>query len=83
MFMRKKNSRENRDKVEIYLAFGATRVEACRPIAIQALKLTLMPLISFMRYVFVGASLFLAKTSDGHSTYYIIVSSELLLSQER
>ena len=42
-------SRENRDKVEIYLAFGATRVEACRPIAIQALKLVLIPLITSMR----------------------------------
>ena len=42
-------SRENRDKVEIYLAFGATRVEACRPIVIQALKLVLIPLITSMR----------------------------------
>ena len=42
-------SRENRDKVEIYLAFGATRVEACRPLAIQALKLALMPTINSMK----------------------------------
>ena len=42
-------SSENRDKVEIYLAFGATRVEACRPIAIQALKLVLIPLTATMR----------------------------------
>ena len=42
-------SRENRDKIEIYLAFGATRVEACRPIAIQALKLALMPTINSMK----------------------------------
>jgi hypothetical protein len=42
-------SRENRDKVEIYLAFGATRVEACRPIAVQALKLALTPSINNMR----------------------------------
>jgi ABC-type iron transport system FetAB permease component len=41
--------RENRDKVEIYLAFGATRIEACRPIAIQALKLALTPPINSMR----------------------------------
>jgi ABC-type iron transport system FetAB permease component len=41
--------RENRDKIEIYLAFGATRVEACRPIAIQALKLVLIPLTASMR----------------------------------
>jgi ABC-type iron transport system FetAB permease component len=42
-------SRENRDKVEIYLAFGATRVEASKPIAIQALKLALMPTINSMK----------------------------------
>ena len=42
-------SRENRDKVEIYLALGATRIEACRPIAIQALKLALTPPINSMR----------------------------------
>jgi ABC-type iron transport system FetAB permease component len=42
-------SRENKDKVEIYLAFGATRIEACRPIAIQALKLALTPPINSMR----------------------------------
>ncbi|KAF8150176.1 ABC transporter-like protein [Crassisporium funariophilum] len=39
---------ENRDKVEIYLAFGATRVEACRPIAIEALRLALTPPINNM-----------------------------------
>jgi ABC-type iron transport system FetAB permease component len=48
-----KSPRENRDKVEIYLAFGATRVEACRPVAIQALKLALMPTINNMRQAFV------------------------------
>ena len=42
-------SRDNRDKVEVYLAFGATRVEACRPIVIQALKLVLIPLTTSMR----------------------------------
>ena len=44
-----KFSRENRDKIEIYMAFGATRIEACRPIAIQALKLALTPPINNMR----------------------------------
>lgn len=39
---------ENRDKVEIYLAFGATRMEACRPIAIEALRLALTPPINNM-----------------------------------
>ena len=40
---------ENRDKVEIYLAFGATRVEACRPTAIRALVLALTPTINSMK----------------------------------
>ncbi|KAF5341701.1 hypothetical protein D9611_002023 [Ephemerocybe angulata] len=39
---------ENRDKVEIYLSFGATRMEACRPIAIEALRLALTPPINNM-----------------------------------
>ena len=42
-------SRENKDKVEIFLAFGATRLEACRPTAMQALKLALMPTINNMK----------------------------------
>ncbi|KDQ25712.1 hypothetical protein PLEOSDRAFT_160329 [Pleurotus ostreatus PC15] len=33
--------KENRDKVEMYLAFGATRMEACKPMANDALRLTL------------------------------------------
>lgn len=41
--------RENRDKVEVYLAFGATRMEACKPIAIDALVLALTPVINQMR----------------------------------
>ena len=41
--------RENRDKVEIFLAFGATRMEACRPIIIEALRLALTPSINSMR----------------------------------
>ncbi|KAF8954400.1 ABC transporter-like protein [Flammula alnicola] len=40
--------KEMQDKVEIYLAFGATRMEACKPIAIQALKLALTPPINSM-----------------------------------
>ncbi|KAH6913498.1 hypothetical protein BKA70DRAFT_1370007 [Coprinopsis sp. MPI-PUGE-AT-0042] len=32
---------ENRDKVEIYLAFGASRAEACRPVVVEALRLAL------------------------------------------
>jgi len=42
--------RENRDKIEIYLSFGATRMEACRPIVIEALRLALTPPINNMRY---------------------------------
>jgi hypothetical protein len=49
IFMQLDFQRENRDKVEIYLAFGATRLEACRPTAIQALKLALMPTINSMK----------------------------------
>jgi ABC-type iron transport system FetAB permease component len=30
-----KEFQENKDKIEIYLAFGATRMEACRPLAVQ------------------------------------------------
>ncbi|EIW80420.1 hypothetical protein CONPUDRAFT_57521 [Coniophora puteana RWD-64-598 SS2] len=41
----------DRDKVETYLAFGASRFEACTPIARDALRLALMPTISQMRYV--------------------------------
>lgn len=40
---------ENRDKIEVYLAFGASRLEACRPVAKQALRLALTPMISQMR----------------------------------
>jgi len=43
-----KELQENKDKTEIYLAFGATRMEACRPIVVQALKLALTPPINSM-----------------------------------
>lgn len=39
----------SRDKVEMYLAFGATRAEASKPIVIEALRLALMPTINQMR----------------------------------
>ncbi|KAI0052324.1 UPF0014-domain-containing protein [Auriscalpium vulgare] len=39
---------ENRDKTETYLAFGASRLEACRPIAREALRLALTPTINQM-----------------------------------
>ncbi|WVQ83831.1 hypothetical protein IAT38_005975 [Cryptococcus sp. DSM 104549] len=37
---------ENRDKVETYLAMGASRFEACRPVAVGALKLALLPTVN-------------------------------------
>lgn len=40
---------ENRDKTETYLAFGASRFEACRPLAVDGLRLALMPIINQMR----------------------------------
>lgn len=40
--------RENRDKVEMYLAFGASRMEACKPIGREALRLALTPVINQM-----------------------------------
>ena len=43
---------ENRDKVETYLAYGATRYEACRIVARDALRLGLNPVINMMRCVF-------------------------------
>jgi Uncharacterised protein family (UPF0014) len=42
---------ENRDKTETLLAFGASRYEACRPLAVNGLRLALMPTINQMRYV--------------------------------
>jgi hypothetical protein len=41
---------ENRDKTETFLAFGASRFEACRPLAVEALRLSLLPTINQMRY---------------------------------
>jgi ABC-type iron transport system FetAB permease component len=37
------------DKTETYLAFGASRFEACRPLVVDALRLSLMPVINQMR----------------------------------
>ncbi|KAF8228333.1 UPF0014-domain-containing protein [Tricholoma matsutake] len=43
-----KELQDNRDKVEVYLAFGASRMEACRPIAKEALRTALTPVINQM-----------------------------------
>lgn len=42
---------DNRDKVEMYLAFGASRFEACRPVAREALRLALTPTINQMSVI--------------------------------
>ncbi|KAI0775146.1 UPF0014-domain-containing protein [Trametes elegans] len=42
---------DNRDKVEMYLAFGASRFEACKPIARDALRLALTPNINQMSVI--------------------------------
>ncbi|KAI0733589.1 UPF0014-domain-containing protein [Fomitopsis betulina] len=39
---------DNTDKVQMYLAFGASRFEACKPIAKEALRLALTPNINQM-----------------------------------
>jgi ABC-type iron transport system FetAB permease component len=44
-----KEVHDNKDKIETYLAFGASRLEACRPIAKEALRLALTPTINQMR----------------------------------
>jgi len=41
---------ENRDKVETYLAFGASRFEACKPVGVEALKLALLPTVNQLRF---------------------------------
>ena len=42
---------ENANKIEVYLAMGASRFEACRPVAIEALKLALLPTINQMSVI--------------------------------
>lgn len=42
---------ENRDKVETYLAMGASRFEAVKPVGVEALKLALLPTVNQMRCV--------------------------------
>ncbi|KAG6873466.1 hypothetical protein C0995_015169 [Termitomyces sp. Mi166 len=43
--------RENRDKVEMLLAYGASRMEACNPIAREALRLALTPVVNQMSVI--------------------------------
>ncbi|KAL8281009.1 hypothetical protein RQP46_006688 [Phenoliferia psychrophenolica] len=42
---------DNRDKVETYLAHGATRTEACIPVAREALRLALLPTVNQMSVI--------------------------------
>jgi len=42
---------ENRGNIEVYLAFGASRFEACKPIAVEALRLALLPTINQMSVI--------------------------------
>jgi len=37
--------------VETYLAFGASRFEACKPVAVEALKLAILPVVNQLRSV--------------------------------
>ena len=60
---------ENKDKIETYLAFGATRFEACKPIATDALRLALTPNINQMRY-----ALHLFQNGQPHQFAHIYVS---------
>ncbi|KAF5388722.1 hypothetical protein D9757_004807 [Collybiopsis confluens] len=43
-----KEMQDNRDRVEMYLAFGASRMEACKPILVDALRIALTPTINQM-----------------------------------
>ena len=67
---------ENRDKVKIFLAYGATRMEACRPIIIEALRLALTPSINSMRLL--DFQVYCFAFSDTFSSAY----SELSPSRE-
>ncbi|WWC67551.1 uncharacterized protein I206_101460 [Kwoniella pini CBS 10737] len=42
---------ENKDKIETYLAFGASRFEACKPVGKEALKLALLPTVNQMSVI--------------------------------
>ncbi|KAF8935936.1 hypothetical protein BGZ52_008715 [Haplosporangium bisporale] len=42
---------ENKEKIELYLSMGATRWEACRPVAVEALRTAMMPTINQMSII--------------------------------
>ena len=43
-----KDFTENREKIELSLAYGATRFEACRPILIESIRTGLLPVLNQM-----------------------------------
>ncbi|KAF9205649.1 hypothetical protein BGZ49_003744 [Haplosporangium sp. Z 27] len=42
---------ENKEKIELYLSMGATRWEACRPVAVEAMRRAMMPTINQMSII--------------------------------
>ncbi|KAF9560528.1 hypothetical protein EC968_006131 [Mortierella alpina] len=42
---------ENKEKIELYLSMGASRWEACRPIAVEAMRRAMMPTINQMSII--------------------------------
>ncbi|ORZ09646.1 UPF0014 family [Lobosporangium transversale] len=42
---------ENKEKIELYLSLGASRWEACRPVAIEAMRRAMLPTINQMSII--------------------------------
>ncbi|KAI8923691.1 hypothetical protein BC831DRAFT_428656 [Entophlyctis helioformis] len=42
---------DNKDKIEMYLSFGASRWEAARPVCVEAIKLALLPALNSMSII--------------------------------
>ncbi|KAG0311618.1 hypothetical protein BGZ99_010058 [Dissophora globulifera] len=42
---------ESKEKIELYLSLGATRWEACRPVAVEAMRRAMMPTINQMSII--------------------------------
>ncbi|KAI7831533.1 UPF0014 family [Gamsiella multidivaricata] len=42
---------ENKEKIELYLSMGASRWEACRPIAVEAMRRAMLPTINQMSII--------------------------------
>ena len=39
---------DHKEKIEMYLAFGASRYEASKPVAVEAIKIALLPTLNMM-----------------------------------